>query len=144
MLISITRKLDDAKKERKGKLVTSAFFYALSRTAPLRDISKNDSVQRRLWCNLSRSLKETKEIFNNLRLVNLKTLKTVLFQYFESQTLHQEKLLKTGETSLSIVLCSLRIIWDLSSGKLFLCDLQYQLHRKCRCLRMASKSWNLV
>lgn len=110
MLISITRKLDDAKKERKGKLVKSAYFYALLRTAPLRDISKNDSVQRRLWCNLSRSLKETKEIFNNLRLVNLKTLKTVLFQYFESQTLHQEKLLKTGETSLSIVLCSLRII----------------------------------
>ena len=110
MLISITRKLDDAKKERKGKLVKSAFFYALLHTAPLRDISKNDSVQRRLWCNLSRSLKETKEIFNNLRLVNLKTLKTVLFQYFESQTLHQEKLLKTGETSLSIVLCSLRII----------------------------------
>ena len=110
MLISITRKLDDAKKERKGKLVKSAYFYALLRTAPLRDNSKNDSVQRRLWCNLSRSLKETKEIFNNLRLVNLKTLKTVLFQYFESQTLHQEKLLKTGETSLSIVLCSLRII----------------------------------
>ena len=110
MLISITRKLDDAKKERKGKLVKSAYFYALSRTAPLHDISKNDSVQRRLWCNLSRSLKETKEIFNNLRLVNLKTLKTVLFQYFESQTLHQEKLLKTGETSLSIVLCIVRII----------------------------------
>lgn len=110
MLISITRKLDDAKKERKGKLVKSAYFYALLRTAPLRDNSKNDSVQRRLWCNLSRSLKETKETFNNLRLVNLKTLKTVLFQYFESQTLHQEKLLKTGETSLSIVLCSLRII----------------------------------
>lgn len=110
MLISITRKLDDAKKERKGKLVKSAYFYALLRTAPLRDNSKNDSVQRRLWCNLSRSLKETKEIFNNLRLVNLKTLKTVLFQYFESQTLHQEKLLKTGETSFSIVLCSLRII----------------------------------
>ena len=110
MLISITRKLDDAKKERKEKLVKSAYFYALSRIAPLRDISKNDSVQRRLWCNLSRSLKETKEIFNNLRLVNLKTLKTVLFQYFESQTLHQEKLLKTGETSFSIVLCSLRII----------------------------------
>lgn len=82
MLISITRKLDDAKKERKGKLVKSAYFYALSRTAPLRDISKNDSVQRRLWCNLSRSLKETKEIFNNLRLVNLKTLKTVPFSVF--------------------------------------------------------------
>ena len=110
MLISITRKLDDAKKERKGKLVKSAYFYALLRTAPLRDNSKNDSVQRRLWCNLSRSLKETKEIFNNLRLVNLKTLKTVLFQYFESQTLHQEKLLKTGEISLSIVLCIVRII----------------------------------
>ena len=110
MLISITRKLDDAKKERKGKLVKSAYFCALLRTAPLRDNSKNDSVQRRLWCNLSRSLKETKEIFNNLRLVNLKTLKTVLFQYFESQTLHQEKLLKTGEKSLSIVLCIVRII----------------------------------
>lgn len=82
MLISITRKLDDAKKERKGKLVKSAYFYALLRTAPLRDNSKNDSVQRRLWYNLSRSLKETKEIFNNLRLVNLKTLKTVPFSVF--------------------------------------------------------------